>query len=109
MDFKMFNIFFIVIVTIAALIFLVAILSIISPRFQGWMMARRIKAVRHAVEDSQSDLKKIGTTVGNVGIDVNKELLNERGEDIKDIAKEAGTIVGETIRAGVDAFGEDKE
>ena len=72
MGFQDMNILFIVIFSVVILggiaIFIVAIASIFSPKFQGKMMGKQIKATKYMIDETKDDIEDIATTMGNVGI-----------------------------------------
>ena len=82
-----FNIMFYGTFIIVGLIFILAIISAISPKFRGKMMSRQVKSMKYMVDESKDDFKSISTNMADAtkeGIKTTvraiKEGLNE--EDI---------------------------
>lgn len=55
----MFDIMFIIVPIFIAIVFILVIASIISPKFRGKMMSRQIKATRYMMDESKEDIKDI--------------------------------------------------
>lgn len=71
-NFELFNFLTLFIPIMTILIFLVAIISIISPKFRGKMMSRNIKAIKYAVDETEEDLKTINDKMANASADAIK-------------------------------------
>lgn len=64
-NFELFNFLSLFIPIITIVIFTIAIISVISPKFRGKIMSRNIKAVRYAVDEAEEDLKTINNKTAN--------------------------------------------
>ena len=68
-NFELFNFMSIFIPIMTLIIFAVAIITIIRPKFRGKMMSRNIKAMRYAVDEAEEDLKTINDIKANAESD----------------------------------------
>ena len=64
-NFEFFNFISLLIPILTIVIFAIAIVSVISPKFRGKMMSRNIKAIRYAVDEAEEDLKTINDITAN--------------------------------------------
>lgn len=59
----MFDAMFIIVPIFVAIVFVLVILSLISPKFRGKMMSRQIKAQKYMMDEAKEDLKSISDTM----------------------------------------------
>ena len=101
MEFQDMNILFIVIFSVVILggiaIFIVVIASIFSPKFQGKMMGKQIKATKYMIDETKDDIENIAATMGNVGINSKKKIYDENYDNLRDIATKKANIHKEEV------------
>lgn len=98
----------IVIAVLACSVIIFVILSIFSPKFQGKMMSKQIKSVKHMMDYSKDDLKELMKTTAKTGTIAEKEILDEN-EDIMsnnerrkaNIKKEGIEVTARAIKDGL--------
>jgi len=106
-----FNLMFIIVPIFIGCMFVVAIASIISPKFRGKLMSRQIKAAKYMIDESKDDLTNLGTTMGNIGINTKKNILDQNEDMLRDLTIREANIDKEGIeiktRAIKDGFSKD--
>lgn len=90
-----FNIMFSIVPIFIGVIFLVTILSIVSPKFRGKMMRRSVKATKYMLNDAKDDLAEIGS----IAMNTKKKIITENEDVLKDIAKSEANINKEKIES----------
>ena len=70
----------------------------VSPKLRGKMMARQIKAAKYMLDESKNTLENIGTTAGNLGVNIKKNILDENEETLTDLSTREANIGKEKIR-----------
>ena len=88
----------IIIPIIAVCIMGFAIAMMVSPKLRGKLMSRQIKAAKYMLDESKNDLESMGTTAGNLGINIKKNILDENEETLKDLSTREANIGKEKIR-----------
>ena len=81
-----FTIIPIIMVAVFIIVFVTAIAALISPRFRGMLMARQVRALRHATDMAKDDLSRSASNVAKAGIDAADEVHDSRGEELRNIA-----------------------
>lgn len=104
----MFEALFVIVPIFIVVVFVLVIAQIVSPKFRGKLMSRQIKATKYMMDEVKDDLTDLGTTVGNIGINVQKDILNKNEDTLKDlnirlanIDKEGIEIRTRAIRDGI--------
>ena len=104
----MFDIMFIIVPIFIGVVFIFTFAMIISPKLRGKIMSRQIKATKYMMDNSKEDLESIGTTAGNVSVNVRKNVLDANEDVMRDMATREANInkeaVETTARAIRDAF-----
>lgn len=83
--FSTFNIIFIITSIFIGLVFIFVILSIVSPKFRGKFMSRQIRATKHMIDYSKEDLEDLGTSMGNIAINMKKNILTENEDSLREM------------------------
>ena len=96
--FSIFNIIFIISSVFIALIFIFVIVMFISPKFRGKIMSKQVKATKHMVDYSKEDLEDIGTNLGNVAINMKKNILDENEDLLKEMTDKEANIKKDYIK-----------
>lgn len=81
----MFEALFVIVPIFIAVVFILVIAQIVSPKFRGKLMSRQIKATKYMMDEVKDDLTDLGTTMGNIGINVKKDILNQNEDTLKDL------------------------
>lgn len=104
----MFDIMFIIVPIFIGVVFIFTFAMIISPKLRGKIMSRQIKATKYMMDNSKEDLESIGTTAGNVSVNVRKNVLDANEDVMRDMATREANInkeaVETTARAIRDGF-----
>ena len=90
------NILFIIVPIIIGVIFIVTICMIFSPKLRSKLMGSQLKSLKYMTEQNKDTLADIGTTMGNVAVNVNKNILDQNEDTLTDIASKEADI--ESIR-----------
>lgn len=61
----MIDVMFIIVSIFIAVVFILVIISIISPKFRGKLMSKQIKATKYMIDDSKEDIKDISDSMSN--------------------------------------------
>ena len=99
-------------IPIVMLILIVLILTIgYSPKLRAKLLGRQIKTMKYVVDENKETLEDIGTTTGNIGVNVKKNIIDQNEEQLKDMATKQANIskdaVEITARAVKDGFTND--
>ena len=87
----------IVIAVLACSVIIFVILSIFNPKFQGKMMSKQIKSVKHMMDYSKDDLKELMKTTAKTETIAEKEILDENEEIMSSNEKRKANIKKESI------------
>ena len=99
-----FNVIFIISIVIFIVIFAVAILTFVSPKFRGKMMSRQIKSLKYMTDYSKEDLESAMTNLGEVSVNTKSNIINDNEDKLKDIADKTAYISKDAITTTVDAI-----
>ena len=78
------DILFYIVPILIGITFVLMIALMISPKLQGKLMSRQIKATKHMMDYSKEDLKDILSTSADIGINAEKEILDNNEETMED-------------------------
>lgn len=78
------EILFYIVPILIGITFVLMIALMISPKLRGKLMSRQIKATKHMMEYSKEDLKDILSTSADIGINAEKEILDNNEETMED-------------------------
>lgn len=78
------EILFYIVPTLIGITFVLMIALMISPKLRGKLMSRQIKATKHMMDYSKEDLKDILSTSADIGINAEKEILDNNEETMED-------------------------
>ena len=83
-------------------IFGFALGMIFSPTLRGKMLAKQIKAVRHATDIAGDDLARSAGNLAKAGIETVSDVLDEKGDELKKIAEKAMDIKISAVSGAVE-------
>lgn len=78
------EILFYIVPILIGITFILMIALMISPKLRGKLMSRQIKATKHMMDYSKEDLKDILSTSADIGINAEKEILDNNEETMED-------------------------
>lgn len=78
------DILFYIVPILIGITFVLMIALMISPKLRGKLMSRQIKATKHMMNYSKEDLKDILSTSADIGINAEKEILDNNEETMED-------------------------
>ena len=78
------EILFYIVPILIGITFVLMIALMISPKLLGKLMSRQIKATKHMMDYSKEDLKDILSTSADIGINAEKEILDNNEETMED-------------------------
>ena len=78
------EILFYIVPILIGIIFVLMIALMISPKLRGKLMSSQIKATKHMMDYSKEDLKDILSTSADIGINAEKEILDNNEETMED-------------------------
>lgn len=78
------EILFYIVPILIGITFVLMIALMISPKLRGKLMSRQIKAAKHMMDYSKEDLKDILSTSADIGINAEKEILDNNEETMED-------------------------
>lgn len=86
------NILLIIVPIFAGLVFVFVIAMIISPKLRGKMMSRQLKATKYMMDASKEDLEAMGTAMGNMSVNIRKNVLDANEDTMRDMATREANI-----------------
>ena len=107
--FKFQNIMFVVVGIFIAGTFIYTFAMIFSPKLRGKMMSQQVKALRHMTDFSKEDLGSIIKESAGMAIRTKKQILDENGELLEEIADRETDIEARQIKKKVRAIKEGLE
>ncbi len=78
------EILFYIVPILIGITFVLMMALMISPKLRGKLMSRQIKATKHMMDYSKEDLKDILSTSADIGINAEKEILDNNEETMED-------------------------
>lgn len=78
------EILFYIVPILIGITFVLMIALMISPKLRGKLMSSQIKATKHMMDYSKEDLKDILSTSADIGINAEKEILDNNEETMED-------------------------
>lgn len=78
------EILFYIVPILIGITFVLMIALMVSPKLRGKLMSRQIKATKHMMDYSKEDLKDILSTSADIGINAEKEILDNNEETMED-------------------------
>ena len=78
------EILFYIVPILIGITFVLMIALMISPKLRGKLMSSQIKARKHMMDYSKEDLKDILSTSADIGINAEKEILDNNEETMED-------------------------
>ena len=86
------EILFYIVPILIGITFIMTIALMVSPKLRGKLMSRQIKATKHMMDYSKEDLKDILSTSADIGINAEKEILDNNEETMEDnVTRKANT------------------
>ena len=102
------DILFYIVPIFIGLVFVFMIALMISPKLRGKLMSKQIKAAKHMMDYSKEDLKDLLSTSADIGINAEKEILDNNEETMRDnvtrkanINKKGIEITANAIKEGL--------
>lgn len=78
------EILFYIVPILIGITFIMTMALMVSPKLRGKLMSRQIKATKHMMDYSKEDLKDILSTSADIGINAEKEILDNNEETMED-------------------------
>lgn len=100
------EILFYVVPILIGITFIMTIALMISPKLRGKLMSRQIKATKHMMDYSKEDLKDILSTSADIGINAEKEILDNNEETMMENATRKANINKKGIEITANAIKE---
>ncbi len=78
-------------------IFAVVMISFIgvmffSPKLRGKFMAKQAKSLKYMMDDSKETFTDVGTTMGNISVDIQENIIDQNSEKLQRIGAKQGKI-----------------
>lgn len=100
------DILFYIVPIFIGLVFVFVIALMISPKLRGKLMSKQIKAAKHMMDYSKEDLKDLLSTSADIGINAEKEILDNNEETMRDNATRKANINKKGIETTANAIKE---
>ena len=100
------DILFYIVPILIGITFVLMIALMISPKLQGKLMSRQIKATKHMMDYSKEDLKDLLSTSADIGINAEKEILDNNEETMMENATRKANINKKGIEITANAIKE---
>lgn len=100
------EILFYIVPILIGITFVLMIALMVSPKLRGKLMSRQIKATKHMMDYSKEDLKDILSTSADIGINVEKEILDNNEETMRENATRKANINKKGIEITANAIKE---
>lgn len=100
------EILFYIVPILIGITFIMTIALMVSPKLRGKLMSRQIKATKHMMDYSKEDLKDILSTSADIGINVEKEILDNNEETMMENATRKANINKKGIEITANAIKE---
>lgn len=100
------EILFYIVPILIGITFIMTIALMVSPKLRGKLMSRQIKATKHMMDYSKEDLKDILSTSANIGINAEKEILDNNEETMMENATRKANINKKGIEITANAIKE---
>jgi rRNA maturation endonuclease Nob1 len=100
------EILFYIVPILIGITFIMTIALMVSPKLRGKLMSRQIKATKHMMDYSKEDLKDILSTSADIGINAEKEILDNNEETMMENATRKANINKKGIEITANAIKE---
>ena len=100
------EILFYIVPILIGITFVMTIALMISPKLRGKLMSRQIKAAKHMMDYSKEDLKDLLSTSADIGINAEKEILDNNEETMMENATRKANINKKGIEITANAIKE---
>ena len=100
------EILFYIVPILIGITFIMTIALMVSPKLRGKLMSRQIKATKHMMDYSKEDLKDILSTSADIGINAEKEILDNNEETMRENATRKANINKKGIEITANAIKE---
>lgn len=100
------EILFYIVPILIGITFVLMIALMVSPKLRGKLMSRQIKATKHMMDYSKEDLKDILSTSADIGINAEKEILDNNEETMEDNVTRKANINKKGIEITINAIKE---
>lgn len=93
----MFDVMFVIVPIFIGLVFIFTFVMIIGPKLRGKMMSKQIEATKYMINESKDALEDIAKTASDVYINSSKNILDNHGDTLKEMATKRANINAEGI------------
>lgn len=100
------EILFYIVPILIGITFIMTLALMVSPKLRGKLMSRQIKATKHMMDYSKEDLKDILSTSADIGINAEKEILDNNEETMMENATRKANINKKGIEITANAIKE---
>lgn len=100
------EILFYIVPILIGITFIMTIALMVSPKLRGKLMSRQIKATKHMMDYSKENLKDILSTSADIGINAEKEILDNNEETMMENATRKANINKKGIEITANAIKE---
>lgn len=100
------EILFYIVPILIGITFIMTIALMVSPKLRGKLMSRQIKVTKHMMDYSKEDLKDILSTSADIGINAEKEILDNNEETMMENATRKANINKKGIEITANAIKE---
>lgn len=100
------EILFYIVPILIGITFIMTIALMVSPKLRGKLMSRQIKATKHMMDYSKEDLKDILSTSADIGINAEKEIIDNNEETMMENATRKANINKKGIEITANAIKE---
>lgn len=100
------EILFYIVPILIGITFIMTIALMVSPKLRGKLMSRQIKATKHMMDYSKEDLKDLLSTSADIGINAEKEILDNNEETMMENATRKANINKKGIEITANAIKE---
>lgn len=107
--FEIQKIMFIVMGILFVVIFSFSIAMMFSSKLRGKMMSNQVKAMRHMTDISKDDIEDISTTLGEVAVNAQSNIINNNEELLRNMANKQADINKDAVKTTFSAIREGLE
>lgn len=102
--FKIQEIMFIIVPIFIAIVFILIVAIIISPKLRGKLMSSQIRAVKNMTDYSKEDIEDLMTNLETISINSKNKTINQNEDILKNIADKEAEINKNSITSNARAF-----
>ena len=87
----------IIFIIVFAIMFTFVSIVIFSPKARAKWMGKQVKAMQYMVDENKEALEDLGTTTGNIEVNVKKNIIDQNEEILKETATKEANISKDAI------------